>query len=187
MIIEIEIDVAGETRTLRELLAIRRRLARLKPAMRAIAVLYRQARKKAFDTEGASGKTGKWIERKEDRIAGLISRRKRSRKARRRRRRLPQGSTDLLRGETLDLMDSYTRKNHPDHVVDLTNNSVTVGSKVPYAKYHQRGTRHTPARPPEDIRAVEIDAYRDLVVSHVLGGRPGLMAAKQRARQGVFL
>jgi phage gpG-like protein len=43
------------------------------------------------------------------------------------------------------LMESMTQR--PFGIDEITDKSMTIGTDVPYAQYHQRGTEHMPARP----------------------------------------
>jgi hypothetical protein len=42
---------------------------------------------------------------------------------------------------------SYVKYNK-DQIYEIHGQQMTIGSKVPYGKYHQEGTKHMPARPP---------------------------------------
>lgn len=50
--------------------------------------------------------------------------------------------------ETGALMDSMTERGDANMVFAPTQTSLVFGSKLPYAKYHQTGTRNMPRRPP---------------------------------------
>jgi len=60
-------------------------------------------------------------------------------------RRYP-GAPILVRSGRL--RDSLTNPNHPDAIATVTPQSLTYGTSVPYAAYHQLGTQRMPARPP---------------------------------------
>jgi phage gpG-like protein len=84
-----------------------------------------------FATEGRAEGTP-WAPRAG---AGLAPRSKRAMRA----------SPLLVRTGTL--RDSLIGPTAPGHVEELEAQSLTLGSRVPYALFHQLGTRHMPARP----------------------------------------
>ncbi len=63
-----------------------------------------------------------------------------------RKRREGYGSRILTR--TGHLRISLTNSRHPDFVYRPQKLSVEIGTRVPYAQYHQRGTRKMPKREP---------------------------------------
>lgn len=97
------------------------------------------------------------------------------------------GKADVLR-DTGRLLRSLTPgvdgvARGPDQVVRTLPGAVVVGTNVPYAEYHQTGTRHLPARPvlPRNGRippaywpAIGLAAARGVAraVVLLLGGRP---------------
>jgi hypothetical protein len=67
----------------------------------------------------------------------------------------PSAPLLVLRGP---MKDAITSPNAPGSVWRSTPNSLEVGTTVPYAIFHQTGTRRMPARPP--IRFSEADRVR---------------------------
>lgn len=57
------------------------------------------------------------------------------------------------------LLSSWTQKQDPDHIEEITGDSVSVGSSLPYAAYHQTGGKRLPARPmtitPRALKKIE--------------------------------
>ena len=46
------------------------------------------------------------------------------------------------------LQDSLTNPNHPESIAKILPRSLTLGSNVPYARIHQKGSPTMPKRPP---------------------------------------
>lgn len=59
---------------------------------------------------------------------------------------------------TGDLLRSLTSPGTADAILQITKAGLTIGSSVPYAKFHQTGTGKMPARPPWQF----VDATGDL-------------------------
>jgi phage gpG-like protein len=60
-------------------------------------------------------------------------------------RRYP-GAPILVRSGRL--RNALTQPDHPDAIADMQPDRLTFGTRIPYALYHQLGTRKMPARPP---------------------------------------
>lgn len=83
---------------------------------------------KLFQEEGATSRTQKWHQLSE---TTLQSRRRRGNTRRK------------ILHDTGRLRRSYV--NNP--VISIHNNEMKIGSNVPYARFHETGTRYMPARP----------------------------------------
>jgi phage gpG-like protein len=135
---------AAEIIELRDLPAALARLAAppqdYSPFLKRIAVLLQAESKRAF-AESRSPEGQAW--------APLKRPRNRPRERRARKQAARQGRTaaaDKVLVDTGLLMMSVTAAG-PGGVVAIAPTSVTVGTTVPYAGYHQRGTRRMVARP----------------------------------------
>jgi phage gpG-like protein len=106
-------------------------LADERPALQAIADDFRALIARQFSTEGRAEGTP-WPPRVG---AGLAPPSKRA----------MQASPLLVR--TGALRNSLIEPHAPDHVEQIDATSLTFGTRVPYALFHQFGTRRMPARP----------------------------------------
>jgi len=71
-----------------------------------------------------------------------------------------------LRGR---LYGSLIESQHPDHVFRDGPSFMEVGTRVPYAKFHQTGTRRMPRRPPiKPFSKTEGEAAADIVLAYML-------------------
>lgn len=71
-----------------------------------------------------------------------------------------------LRGR---LYGSLSAPDHPDHIFRSGPSWAEYGTQVPYAKFHQTGTRRMPRRPPlKPFSRVEGEATADIVLAYVL-------------------
>jgi phage gpG-like protein len=105
------------------------------PALQAIADDFRALIARQFATEGRAEGTP-WPPRKRSRVgAGLAPPSKRA----------TQASPLLVR--TGALRDSLIGPSALGHVEELEAQSLTLGSRLPYALFHQLGTRRMAARP----------------------------------------
>jgi phage gpG-like protein len=108
------------------------------PALRAIADDFRETIAQQFASEGRAEGTP-WPARKSSRGVGTTRRVART-------RRPDQIGTPLL-VRTGALRDSLIGPGAAAHVEENDGSSLTLGSRLPYAMFHQVGTRHMPARP----------------------------------------
>lgn len=71
-----------------------------------------------------------------------------------------------LRGR---LYGSLTEPRHSDHIFRSGPSFMEAGTRVPYAKFHQTGTRRMPRRPPvKPFSRVEGEAAADIVLAYIL-------------------
>ncbi len=112
-------------------------LADQAPALREIADDFREMLAQQFASEGRAGGTP-WPPRKSQRSVGATRRVART-------RRPDQIGTPLL-VRTGALRDSLISPGS-GHVEEMDGRSLTLGTRLPYAMFHQLGTRHMPARP----------------------------------------
>ena len=101
-------------------------------AFEQIAEDFRESVARQFSTEGRAEGTP-WLPRKR---AGAV----------RLPRAQPRGEPPLLI-HSGTLLRSLTVPGAPGSVEELAERSLLLGTRVPYARYHQEGTRHLPARP----------------------------------------
>jgi phage gpG-like protein len=122
-------------------------LAEQSPALMSIADDFREMIAQQFASEGQAEGTP-W--------AGLAPSTLRRRRA----------STSILY-ETGALLRSLTEPGAAGHVEELEGYSITLGSQLPYASYHQTGTRRMPARPIIVLSGTRAERWTELVRQHV--------------------
>lgn len=98
----------------------------------AISQEFYRAEREQFDSQGAAGASGRWQP-----LSDVYARFKAE--------RFP-GQTILRATGALEA--SLTDPDALDAVYRADANEIVLGTKVPYARAHQRGTRRMPARPP---------------------------------------
>ena len=109
------------------LAAFQESLAEQSPALTRLADDFREMMAQQFATEGRAEGTP-WAE-----LAPSTLRRRRA-------------GTSILY-ETGALFRSLAERGAAGHVEELEGYSLTLGSRLPYARYHQTGTRRLPVRP----------------------------------------
>jgi len=119
-------------------------LADQRPALQAIADDFRALLARQFATEGRAEGTP-WpprlsAHRRGTGVSPLSTRQMRV-------PRIGGEGASLLLVRTGALRDSLIEADAPDHVEEFDATSLTFGTRVPYALFHQFGTRRLPARP----------------------------------------
>jgi phage gpG-like protein len=61
------------------------------------------------------------------------------------------------------LLSSWTRKDDPNHIQRIDGQAVEIGSSMPYAGFHQKGTPRLPQREIVVTREMEQEAARRLI------------------------
>jgi len=156
--LELRFELEGEVQVRRRFTGVMTRMTSLKPAFERIAKDFRAHMAEVFDTEGGATKSGRW-ERLSDRYGAWKA------------RHYP-GMPILQRGDRKSgrgplLMPSLTQEGHPYAVLDLTEDSLAIGTRVPYAVYHQSRLprKRLPRRAfidlPESVRARWIQILGD--------------------------
>lgn len=85
-----------------------------------------------FDSEGAAGASGKWAP-----LSDTYAKYK----------QVAYPDKPILRADD-DLFESLTDPEAAGAILQPEQDQLTIGTSVPYAIYHQRGTSRMPARPP---------------------------------------
>jgi phage gpG-like protein len=73
-----------------------------------------------------------------------------------------RASTSILY-QTGALLRSLTEPGAAGHVEELEGYSITLGSQLPYASYHQNGTRRMPARPIIVLSGTRAERWTEIV------------------------
>lgn len=126
----------GETIVERRLLRFAENMEHPQAALEVVGDVLREATEKQFDSEGGYA-SGGWKELAQSTI---------DRKAR-------LGQDPRILRATDRLMESLTRKFDGDHIEQISGDTLTFGSSVPYGLFHQSSRPRTkiPFRPPVAI------------------------------------
>lgn len=146
-------DFYGDAQVDRTLLALSAHAADARPAWNALADRFVRAERAQFGSEGAYA-SGVWAP---------LSPRYKARKE----REYP-GRPILER--TGRLVGSLTRR--PLDVEVITASTMRIGTSVPYAKFHQRGTDIMPRRRPVELPESERREWVRLIQRFIITGRP---------------
>lgn len=122
----LSMSVAGDEKLKLGLQSMIARIRDMRPLARPFDWRFRMAMGQAFKREGSP--KGAWAALSEYTL---------------RTRRYP-GMPILV--QTGALKRSLTQANNSEHILDAHRDYVEIGSRVPYAVYHQTGTRKMPAR-----------------------------------------
>ncbi len=114
---------------------------------KAVGSEFRKIEAEAFSSEGGSSKGGKWKALSSPYKAQKLKR---------------WGPVPILTASG-KLYRSMTQEGAEGSVYEETAQELTIGSSVPYGRYHQSGTSRMPARPPIDLT----DEQKQKVVSPV--------------------
>lgn len=133
MSVAININVDGMVTTLNAIGTVERGVLDLRQlgTWKWVAAEFQKIEREQFSSEGGSGQAGKW--------KGLSSPYKEIKAKKWGQQPILQASGRLYKSLT---------SSGGDAVYEESNLELTLGSSVPYAKYHQRGTRKMPSRPP---------------------------------------
>lgn len=157
---QLRLEVFGDVQLSRDLLRWADNAEDMTPAFEAISDDFRVIERRQFDSEGAYA-SGGWAPLKPSTVA------------RRGGRAHPILRTPGDAGGRL--RRSLTTKGARDAVRDITADSMTVGTRVPYAKYHQRGTKNMAQRRPVELTAADRARWVKVIQAH-------LVAAERAAR-----
>jgi phage gpG-like protein len=129
-----------------------------------VATEFRKIEKEIFDSEGSASRGGRWKE---------LSTKYKERKLRK------WGPVPILQasGKLYRALSGTS----PDSVFEKEAQSMAIGTSLPYARYHQTGTKRMPKRPPMDFT----DEQKDRLVEPIKRKLRQLIAnAKLAERRG---
>lgn len=132
MVMTITIDAFGETELNRTLLRIQHAAEDMRPAFNAIHDNFLILEERQFESEG--GYSGGWAPLADSTVAAKAA----------------AGLDPHILQATGELFRSLTEKGDENHVFRITGDSMFMGSKVDYGKYHQSREPRSrlPRRPP---------------------------------------
>ncbi len=131
--VNFNIEVLGEQIVSRKLLRFEGNVDMTKVAKELYAS-FLETEQGAFDSQGSTTKDGEWEPLSPNTLTEKMRKHQDSR---------------ILRA-TGTLFRSLTSQGAKGAVFDFDETSVTMGTSIPYAEYHQTGTRHMPQRKPVD-------------------------------------
>lgn len=141
MSVKITIDVEGEQAVINAFQKVERGILDLRQlgTWKWVASEFYKVEKAQFGSEGSAGKSGKW--------KSLTSPYKEIKAKKWGDQPILQASGRLYKSLTA---------NGADSVYEESNLELTLGSSLPYAGYHQKGTRKMAARPPISLNDEQI-------------------------------
>ncbi len=154
-----EINILGELQVARMLEGVKYRTSDLRPVWAAIADDFLQIEARQFATEGGLGRP--WPPLSPAYAAWKA-------------KHYP-GAPILVR--TGRLRASLTSRGG-DHVEAIEPQMLKIGTAVPYARFHQTGTKRMPPRPPIVIPEEAKDRWVRLIQAYLQGGDISAVAAR---------
>lgn len=148
----------------KSLAAFQDALGESEPALKQIADDFREVIARQFSSEGRAGGTP-WPPR-----AGAVPRGHPSPQGR-------HGGLPLL-VRTGALRDSFLRQGAAGHVEEIFDQTLTLGSRVPYAIFHQTGTRRMPARPIIVLKEERANQWTE-ILARAIGGKTTLLGKEE--------
>lgn len=130
----LDLDAFGDTQFSREILRVGQNAADMRPAFDNVHDLLRKVELRQFGTQG-SAFSGGWKP-----LAATTVKNKAA-----------HGLDPRILHATLRMRKSFTTKNHRDHVYRATADEMFAGSSVPYARFHQLGTKNLARRRPFEL------------------------------------
>jgi len=162
MALRISLDVAGVRQVNRALLLSAAAVKDLRPVWEDLYDDFLQGEKSVFAAEGnagsptremgSSGSWGPWAPLNPDYAA----------------RKQAQGYGTKILVRTGRLKGSLTERSHADAVFQPRELGMSLGTRVPYAGYHQTGTSRMPAREPIRINEAQARRWMRLIQKFIL-------------------
>lgn len=131
----IELDASGDKQISRRIVRIAGRAVDGRPVFELLATRFMRIEARQFSSQGRFA-SGGWPP---------LTPRTRARKR-------EQGHDPRILHATHRLRDSLTQRSHPDQELTITDEFMVFGTRVPYARPHQRGSTTAPRRRPIELR-----------------------------------
>lgn len=128
---QLRLEVFGDVQLSRDLTRWAHAAEDMSPAFADIYDDFRKVERRQFDSEGSYG-SGGWAPLRPSTVASRSG-----------------SAHPILRSVGADsgrLRRSLTTKGARDAIARLTSDELVMGTKTPYAQFHQRGTKHMPRR-----------------------------------------
>lgn len=158
----LEIHVVGDEIIRRELMRFSGRMAAPEPGLELVADAMEDATMEQFESEGArSGEP--WQRLSPSTVAAKAE----------------QGLDPAILQATRRMVNSLTLGARGEHIRQIGPGTLRFGTRVPYAIYHQTGTRNMPRRPPLVFTEVDRRRFVKILQSYIMGagGKGAGMAA----------
>lgn len=136
---EIVLEVLGDVELARKLVRFAGRANNVRPVLESLAHDFLSIERAQFKSEGARG-SGGWAPLAPSTVA-------------------KRGSAHPILFETGALYDSLTKPGNKGAVRNITADGMTVGTTVPYARFHQHGTGRMPRRRPVEFTEADRRAW----------------------------
>lgn len=137
MVMELRLDVFGETELSRKLLRFEKLVENPRPAFDMLHTQFLELEREQFESGGQYSPEGHWAPLAESTVAAKAA----------------AGLDPRTLIATQRLFKSLTEAHSEDHVYHTTDDTMTIGSLVDYGKFHQSRAPRTrlPRRPPVAI------------------------------------
>lgn len=147
----IELDAFGDVQLSREILRVGKNASDMRPAFDQVHDLIRDVETRQFNSQGGAF-SGGWKPLAPSTLAHKAA----------------HGLDHRILHATGRMRKSFTNKSHKDHVYRASADEMFVGSRVPYAPFHQLGTQRMARRRPFELNeAVRRDIMK-LLQAHLV-------------------
>jgi phage gpG-like protein len=159
MVMELKLEVFGETELNRTMLRFTQAVEDMRPAFTNIHTDFLHTERAQFSSEGAAGATGRWAPLADSTVAYKAAR----------------GLDPAILVATGALEASLTQSGSEHHIYRVTPDTMFIGSSVDYGKFHQSRAPRTrlPRRPPvslpENTKRVWVKMLQDHLVRALRG------------------
>lgn len=159
----LELDVFGDVQLAREILRFERVADNLEPAFRDLTDDFRTIEARQFSTQGGY-RSGGWAPLAASTLAAKVRR----------------GLDPRILHATHKMRDSFTQRDHPDHVEEIDADGFFVGSRAvsdrgfPYPAAHQRPLRGQARRRPVELNEQDRRRWVKRIQREFVEGRRGL-------------
>lgn len=149
---QIQIKAYGTEEASSVLFGIAARANDLGPILDTLHDRFRDMESRQFSGQGVY--SGKWAPDKPKTIA----------------RKVKRGQDIRILHATRRLRRSLTDKRNADHVFEFTNDKMAIGTRVPYARFHQEGTKKMPQREVVVFTDHERTVWREDIAAYIMKG-----------------
>lgn len=150
----IQLSAFGEKQVSREIMRVGQYAGDATPVMRVLARYWLKELARNFDTAGRHA-SGGWAPLKPSTVADKRS----------------KGLDPRILHATLRLRRSLTEVGAPDGIRIIAPHQAAVGTTVPYARYHQTGTRKMPRRRPLELNEAARKRSVKIVQRYIITGK----------------